>query len=60
MGKNDDMGCVGVLTQARALMVEALRLLDGINALAPGAHLDLAIHAVDQMLGYPPANGPEH
>lgn len=40
-----------VLAQARKLMVEALQLLDGVQAWEPSAHLDLAIQRLDVMLG---------
>lgn len=39
------------LAQARQLMVEALQLLDGVQAWEPSAHLDLAIQRLDAMLG---------
>lgn len=39
-----------VLSQARQLMAEALRLLDGVQAWEPSAHLDLAIQRLDVLL----------
>lgn len=39
------------LAQAKKLMVEALQLLDGVQAWEPSAHLDLAIQRLDVMLG---------
>ncbi|WP_182911841.1 hypothetical protein [Sphingomonas cavernae] len=37
------------LADARALMAQALTLLDKAEALEAGAHLDAAIHRVDGM-----------
>ncbi|AHE54162.1 hypothetical protein NX02_12305 [Sphingomonas sanxanigenens DSM 19645 = NX02] len=56
MGRDDRANAVIILSRARALMAEALQLLDSANALEPGAHLDLAIHALDAKLGHHPSS----
>ena len=46
----NDMEPAAILAQARQLMIDALQLLDGVQAWEPSAHLDLAIQRLDTML----------
>lgn len=48
------------LLRAKALMAEALFLLDTVNALEPGAYLDFAIYQVNVLLGHAPPSGDQH